>query len=181
MFLVTRCHGEGWSIAARWGMADRPEADATPAEKGPSTDGQSVEAQVKHLRAAGAAKVLRETASGARADRVQLRRALAQLATGDVLLVTRLDRLVRSTRDLLNTLAAIADRGARFRSLADAWADTTTAHGRLILTRRARLATMRHVPAIPPRRAGACQTHDTAALMPTAARLSAPRIVTGDA
>jgi DNA invertase Pin-like site-specific DNA recombinase len=51
-----------------------------------------------------------------------------------VLLVTRLDRLARSTRDLLNTLAAIADRGARFRSLGDAWADTTTAHGRLMLT-----------------------------------------------
>src|SRR5208283_3536966 len=50
------------------------------------------------------------------------------------LLVTRLDRLARSTRDLLNTLAAIAAKGARFRSLADTWADTTTAHGRLILT-----------------------------------------------
>jgi DNA invertase Pin-like site-specific DNA recombinase len=99
-----------------------------------STDGQSVDAQVKQLRAAGADKIFRETASGARADRVQLRRALAQLATGDVLFVTRLDRLARSTRDLLNTLAAIADRGARFRSLGDTWADTTTAHGRLMLT-----------------------------------------------
>jgi DNA invertase Pin-like site-specific DNA recombinase len=78
--------------------------------------------------------VFRETASGAGADRPQLRRALAQLATGDVLFVTRLDRLVRSTRDLLNTLAALAERRARFRSLADTWADTTTAHGRLILT-----------------------------------------------
>jgi DNA invertase Pin-like site-specific DNA recombinase len=72
--------------------------------------------------------------SGAKTDRAQLRRALAQLAAGDVLLVTRLDRLARSTRDLLNTLAAIADRGARFRSLGDTWADTTTAHGRLMLT-----------------------------------------------
>jgi DNA invertase Pin-like site-specific DNA recombinase len=51
-----------------------------------------------------------------------------------VLLVTRLDRIARSTRGLLNTLAAIADRGARFRSLGDAWADTAKAHGRLILT-----------------------------------------------
>jgi DNA invertase Pin-like site-specific DNA recombinase len=99
-----------------------------------STDGQSNAAQTKQLREAGAEKILRETASGARADRVQLPRALAQLATGDVLLVTRLDRLTRSTRDLLNTLAALADRGARFRSLGDAWADTTTVHGRLILT-----------------------------------------------
>src|ERR1700674_2636847 len=99
-----------------------------------STDGQSAAAQTKQLRAAGAEKIFRETASGAKTDRAQLRRALAQLAAGDVLLVTRLDRLARSTRALLNTLAAIAERGARFRSLGDAWADTTTAHGRLILT-----------------------------------------------
>ena len=56
------------------------------------------------------------------------------LAEGDTLLVTRLDRLARSTRDLLNTLAKIAERGAGFKSLADTWADTTTAHGRLMLT-----------------------------------------------
>jgi DNA invertase Pin-like site-specific DNA recombinase len=74
-----------------------------------STDGQSVDAQVKQLRQAGAAKVFRETASGARGDRPQLRWALAELGAGDVLFVTRLDRLARSTRDLLNTLAAIAD------------------------------------------------------------------------
>ena len=101
-----------------------------------STDGQSVDAQVKQLRAAGAEKVFRETASGARADRAQLRRAIDQLAKGDVLMVTRLDRLARSTRDLLNTLAQIADKGAGFRSLADAWADTTTPHGRRPRTRQ---------------------------------------------
>src|ERR1700679_1243949 len=99
-----------------------------------STDGQSVAAQVKELRDAGAEKVFRETARGAHTDRAQLRRALDKLDTDDVLIVTRLDRLARSTRDLLNTLAAIADKGARFRSLGDTWADTTTAHGRLILT-----------------------------------------------
>jgi DNA invertase Pin-like site-specific DNA recombinase len=99
-----------------------------------STDGQSVAAQVAAVTAAGAEKVFRETASGAKTERAQLRRALSQLEQGDVLLVSRLDRLARSTRDLLNTLAAIADRNAGFRSLADAWADTTTAHGRLMLT-----------------------------------------------
>ena len=99
-----------------------------------STDGQSVAAQIKQLRAAGAEKIFRETASGAKSDRAQLRRALAVLDADDVLLVTRLDRLARSTRDLLNMLAQIAAKGARFRSLADTWADTTTAHGRLILT-----------------------------------------------
>src|SRR5690242_7211599 len=101
-----------------------------------STDGQSVDAQVRRLRTAGAAKVFREVASGARSatDRPQLRRALAQLEAGDVLLVMRLDRLARSTRDLLNTLAAIAEKKAGFRSLGDAWADTTSPHGRLMLT-----------------------------------------------
>jgi DNA invertase Pin-like site-specific DNA recombinase len=79
-----------------------------------STDGQSVDAQVRQLRAAGAEKVFRETASGARADRAQLRRAIDHLEKGDVLMVTRLDRLARSTRDLLNTLAQIADKGAGF-------------------------------------------------------------------
>jgi len=89
---------------------------------------------VKQLRAAGAERVFRETASGARADRTQLRHALAQLAKDDVLMVTRLDRLARSTRDLLNTLDTIAKAGTGFRSLGDAWADTTSAHGRLMLT-----------------------------------------------
>jgi DNA invertase Pin-like site-specific DNA recombinase len=99
-----------------------------------STDGQSVDLQVRQLTKAGCKKVFRETASGARTDRVQLRKALKQTDAGDVLMVTRLDRLARSTRDLLNTLGTIADRKAGFRSLADTWADTTTAHGRLMLT-----------------------------------------------
>jgi DNA invertase Pin-like site-specific DNA recombinase len=99
-----------------------------------STDGQSVAAQVEDLTKHGAGKVFREVASGAKTERAQLRRILDQLDAGDVLMVTRLDRLARSTRDLLNTIAAIADRKAGFRSLGDAWADTTTAHGRLMLT-----------------------------------------------
>jgi DNA invertase Pin-like site-specific DNA recombinase len=78
--------------------------------------------------------VLRETASGAKTDRSQLRKAVDQLEGSDVLMVTRLDRLARSTRDLLNTLATISDRKAGFRSLGDTWADTMSAHGRLMLT-----------------------------------------------
>ena len=89
---------------------------------------------MRQLTEAGCKKVFRETASGAKTDRAQLRKALAGLEAGDVLVVTRLDRLARSTRDLLNTLAAITDRKAGFRSLGDAWADTTTAHGRLMVT-----------------------------------------------
>jgi DNA invertase Pin-like site-specific DNA recombinase len=98
-----------------------------------STDGQSLDAQVKQLCAAGAEKVFRETASSAKTDRVQLRRVLDQLAKGDVLTVTRLDRLARSTRDLLSTRATITGKGVGFRSLNDTWVDTTTAHGRLML------------------------------------------------
>ena len=99
-----------------------------------STDGQSVDAQVRQLTKAKCKKVFREVASGAKADRAQLRRLLGRLEEGDVVAVTRLDRLARSTRDLLNTLAAITGKKAEFRSLGDAWADTTTSHGRLMLT-----------------------------------------------
>ena len=99
-----------------------------------STGGQSVAAQIAALSAAGAGKVFREVASGAKTNRTQLRKAIASLGAGDLLMVTRLDRLARSTRDLLNTLAAITDRKAGFRSLSDAWADTTTSHGRFMLT-----------------------------------------------
>src|SRR3984957_9455152 len=99
-----------------------------------STDGQSVDTQVAELKAAGCDKVFKETASGAKTDRAQLRKAIASLGADDVLLVTRLDRLARSTRDLLNTIDAIAKARAGFKSLRDAWADTTTAHGRLMLT-----------------------------------------------
>jgi DNA invertase Pin-like site-specific DNA recombinase len=99
-----------------------------------STDGQSVAAQVRQLRAAGCQKGFRETASGAKTGQAELRKALAKLDADDLLMVTRLDRLARSTRGLLNTLGTIADRKAGFRSLGDAWADTTTSHGRLMLT-----------------------------------------------
>lgn len=99
-----------------------------------STDGQTLDAQVAALKAAGAEKLFQETASGAKTDRKALARLVAALSAGDVLLVTRLDRLARSTRDLLNVLDQVAKAGAGFRSLGDAWADTTTPHGRLLLT-----------------------------------------------
>ncbi len=105
-----------------------------------STDGQTLDAQVSELRAAGAQRVFREKVSGAVKDRKQLRRAVEPLGKGDVLLVTRLDRLARSTLDLLNTLAVVTGKGAGFRSLRDTWADTTTPHGRLMVTVLAGLA-----------------------------------------
>jgi DNA invertase Pin-like site-specific DNA recombinase len=99
-----------------------------------STDGQTVAAQVAQLRAAGCAKTYSETASGAKRDRAELAKVMKRLEPGDVLVVTRLDRLARSTRDLLNTLHVLAEGNVGFRSLADTWADTTTPHGRLMLT-----------------------------------------------
>jgi len=105
-----------------------------------STDGQSLASQNAELHAAGCAKVYAEKVSGARSNRPELAKVLKRLDTGDVLIVTRLDRLARSTRDLLNILDDIAKRGAGFKSLHDAWADTTSAHGRLMVTILAGLA-----------------------------------------
>jgi hypothetical protein len=76
----------------------------------------------------------REVASGAKPDRTQLRRLLDQLDAGGVVMLTPLDRLARSTRDLLNILALITGKKAGFKSIGDTWADTTAAHGRLMLT-----------------------------------------------
>jgi DNA invertase Pin-like site-specific DNA recombinase len=99
-----------------------------------STDGQTLDAQQAALKAAGAERTFAEKVSGAQTDRKALAKAIDTLGAGDVLLVTRLDRLARSTRDLLNVLATVTDKGAGFKSLADTWADTTTPHGRLMLT-----------------------------------------------
>jgi DNA invertase Pin-like site-specific DNA recombinase len=99
-----------------------------------STRDQDLAAQDAELMAAGCAKVFREKISGVKTDRPELVKAIGRLEPGDVLVVTRLDRLARSTRDLLNVIAAITERGAGFKSLKDAWADTTSAHGRLMLT-----------------------------------------------
>jgi DNA invertase Pin-like site-specific DNA recombinase len=99
-----------------------------------STREQCLNGQLAELKAAGCDKVYSEKASGARGDRAELRKVIDRLQPGDVLVVTRLDRLARSTRDLLNVLEAVKQVGAGFRSLKDAWADTTTPHGQLMLT-----------------------------------------------
>jgi DNA invertase Pin-like site-specific DNA recombinase len=99
-----------------------------------STDGQTLTSQNAALHAAGCAKLFAEKVSGAVAERAELGKLLKRLDQGDVVIVTRLDRLARSTRDLLNILDTIAKAGAGFKSLADTWADTTTPHGRLMLT-----------------------------------------------
>ena len=99
-----------------------------------STREQDLAAQDAELRAAGCVKTFKEKVSGAKTDRPELAKVIRRLEPDDVLAVTRLDRLARSTRDLLNVLHAVAERGAGFKSLKDAWCDTTTPHGRLMLT-----------------------------------------------
>src|SRR4051794_41120773 len=99
-----------------------------------STNGQDLSSQETELLAAGCAKVFKEKVSGAETDRPELAKVIRRLEPGDVLIVTRLDRLARSTRDLLNILDAVAQAGALFKSLKDTWADTTTPHGKLMLT-----------------------------------------------
>ncbi len=99
-----------------------------------STHGQTLDSQLAALKAAGAVRVFHETASRTNTARRELARALKSLGEGDNLLVARLDRLARSTRDLLNTIETIAKAGAAFRSIGDTRVDTTTAHGRLMLT-----------------------------------------------
>ena len=99
-----------------------------------STQGQTLEAQLDQLKEAGCEAIYKEKASGARSDREQLKTLLRDLQAGSTLVVTRLDRLARSTVDLLTTIKAIADKGCLFKSMAEPWADTTTPAGRLMLT-----------------------------------------------
>jgi DNA invertase Pin-like site-specific DNA recombinase len=99
-----------------------------------STDGQTLDNQLCQLRTAGADKVFSEKVSGAKSDRHALHKALQALSEGDVLLVTKLDRLARSTRDLLNVLAMISDKGAGFKVLDNPAMDTTNIHGKLLVS-----------------------------------------------
>jgi DNA invertase Pin-like site-specific DNA recombinase len=100
-----------------------------------STYGQTLDAQLEQLRAAGcnSRNIYREKVTGARADRRELNRMLGKLAPGDVVTVTRIDRLARSTFDLFGIVKRIVDAKAQFRSLAEPWADTGTSTGRLML------------------------------------------------
>ena len=98
-----------------------------------STD-QNLATQVEQLKAAGCARIFAEKVSGASANgRVELGKLMKELAPGDVVLVTRLDRFARSIRDLLNLLDQIKAAGASFRSLADSWCDLSSPQGRLIM------------------------------------------------
>jgi len=100
-----------------------------------STYGQTLDSQLEQLRKAGCSSriIYREKATGARADRRELNRMLGKLGPGDVVTVTRIDRLARSTFDLFGIIRRIVDAQAQFRSLAEPWADTGPSTGRLML------------------------------------------------
>ena len=105
-----------------------------------STEGQSLDGQVDAVRKAGAGTIFKERISGVRADRPQLAKLIASLQSGDVVIVTKLDRLGRSTRELLNLIHAIDEAGASFKSLGDPLFDTTSSQGRLLVTMLAAIA-----------------------------------------
>ncbi|MCK1641465.1 recombinase family protein [Bradyrhizobium sp. 157] len=98
-----------------------------------STGGQSLAGQLAAL-GLEAGRIFAEKISGAESNRPQLKKLLRTVRAGDVVVVTRLDRMARSTRDLLNILAHLERKKAGFRSIGDPWADTTTPHGRLMVT-----------------------------------------------
>ncbi|HUB49133.1 MAG TPA: recombinase family protein [Acetobacteraceae bacterium] len=98
-----------------------------------STYGQTLDAQLEQLRKEGCNPIYHEKASGAQPSRRELLRMLKTLDPGDVVKVTRIDRLARSTFDLFAIVKQIVDAGAQFRSLAEPWADTATSTGRLMI------------------------------------------------
>jgi DNA invertase Pin-like site-specific DNA recombinase len=99
-----------------------------------STQDQNLDLQLRALKKAGCRKIFQEKVSGAARARPELQRMLEQLREGDVSVVWKLDRLARSTRDLLETMETIREAGARFQSLSEPWADTTTHAGKMIMT-----------------------------------------------
>ena len=105
-----------------------------------STLGQSLSAQLDALKVEGADLIFREKVSGVRADRPQLAKLMAGLKPGDIVLVTKLDRLGRSTRELLDLIERIGKAGASFRSLGDPLWDTSSSQGRLLSTLLAAIA-----------------------------------------
>ena len=96
-----------------------------------STGEQTLDLQLDALAKAGCEKIYRETASGAAAERPVLADVVGYLRPGDTLVVWRLDRLGRSLQHLIETIAALAERGIGFKSLTE-HIDTTTSGGKLV-------------------------------------------------
>ena len=99
-----------------------------------STRDQNLDLQLKALKKIGCQKIFREKVSGATRHRPELQRMLDQVRPGDTIIVWKLDRLARSTRDLLNTMDVLNEARAKFQSISEPWANTTTHAGKMIMT-----------------------------------------------
>lgn len=99
-----------------------------------STKSQDFDGQIERLQLEGCNQVFAEKATGRHQNRPELQRMLDKLRAGDVVIVTRLDRLARSTRDLLALVEQMHETGATFKSLSEPWADTTTPAGKMVMT-----------------------------------------------
>src|SRR3954452_22879042 len=121
-------------IIMQYVLQRRRESDMKIGYARVSTADQHLDTQLQALRLAGCTRIFQEQRSGAHRDRPELLRLLDQLREGDTVVVWRLDRLARSTRDLLDIVACLQERGAGFQSLAEPWADTTSAAGRMVMT-----------------------------------------------
>lgn len=109
-------------------MTEREPQDRRLGYARVSTYGQTLDAQLEQLRADGCAKTFRERVTGARADGRELSKLLRAITPGDMVTVTRIDRLARSTLDLFAIVKQIMDAKAQFRSLTEPWADTGNQH-----------------------------------------------------
>lgn len=99
-----------------------------------STDEQNLDSQISALKAAGCQRIHEEKISGVNRKRPELIRMMEDLRGGDVIVTTRLDRLARSTHDLLDIAEILRQAGVGLRSLAEPWADTTSPAGKMVLT-----------------------------------------------
>jgi DNA invertase Pin-like site-specific DNA recombinase len=99
-----------------------------------STEEQNLDRQCQRLSAAGCEKLFEEKISGAKRNRPKLEKLIEQVRKGDVLVVTRLDRLARSTSELLRIAERLTEKNAGLQSLEEPWADTTSPSGRMVMT-----------------------------------------------
>ncbi len=99
-----------------------------------STEDQSLSLQLDALKKAGCERIFKEKVSGVSRTKPERQKLLEQLRKGDTVVVWKLDRLARSTRELLEFVESIGAAGAKFQSVSESWADTTSAGGKMVMT-----------------------------------------------
>src|SRR5580700_3913862 len=149
-------------------MAEPPRENRRLGYARVSTYGQTLDAQLEQLRAERCGRIYREKVTGAHNDRRELLKMLKHLAPGDVVTVTRIDRLARSTFDLFAIVKEIVDAKAQFRSLAEPWADTGTSTGRLMIAVLGGLADVEPILSAPGQPKAEAQSGVTKVVAPAA-------------